>query len=55
MEEETESKNISIPVDEIIWPKGRQIKKLIPKFGSNRNPATLPGWIKYDNNKSKNE
>ena len=33
----------SKPADEIIWPKGRQIKKLLPKFGSNRNPATLPG------------
>lgn len=38
----------SKPEDEIIWPKGRQLKKILPKFGSNRNPATLPGWVKHD-------
>ena len=25
----------------IIWPRGRQIKKLLPKFGFNRMPSGL--------------
>jgi hypothetical protein len=31
------------PDDEINWPKGRQIKRLLPKFGSNRPPITIFG------------
>ena len=51
MEQEQDT---STPQEEqIIWPKGRQIKKLLPKFGSNRNPATILGWKKYDNIQSK--
>lgn len=53
MEQEYDT-SISEPEEEqIIWPKGRQIKKLLPKFGSNRNPATILGWKKYDNIQSK--
>jgi len=47
MEQENDT---PIPKDEeIIWPKGRQIKKLLSKFGSNRPPSTIRGWKKYDN------
>ena len=35
--------------EETIWPKGRKMSKRLPKFGSNRNPATIPNrWIKND-------
>ncbi len=47
MEQEND---VPTPVEnEIIWPKGRQIKKLLPKFGSNRPPSTILGWKKNDN------
>jgi hypothetical protein len=43
---------INSQYDEIIWPKGRQIKKRLTKFGSNRNPLTVLGWTKHDNHQS---
>ena len=50
MEQESDT---PIPMDEeIIWPKGRQIKQTLPKFGSNRPPWTIRGWKKHDNDQN---
>jgi len=48
--------DMPIPKDEeIIWPRGRQPKKLIPKFGSNRPPAAIPGRKKNKHDTYQNE
>jgi len=51
-------KDVSIPKEEeLLWPKGRLKKQLLPKFGSNRPPWTIlsrlvPNGTKHDYDQS---